>query len=115
MGLSFYAEMQSESQADGRRREVELIQRSIDMLERACLSGAQSFAMIEAVHFTSQLWTALLSDLADRNNGLPAELKASLISIGIWILRQAEALRSGNSDNVNGIIGIQAIVRDGLQ
>lgn len=115
MGLSFYAEMQSESQADARRREAELIQRSIDMLERACHTGIRSFAMVEAIHFTSQLWTALLTDLADRDNALPAELKASLISIGIWILRQAEAVRSGETDSVNGIIGIQAIVRDGLQ
>ncbi len=115
MGLSFYAEMQSESQSDARKREADLIQRSIDMLERACASGIRSFAMVEAVHFTSRLWTALLTDLAERDNGLPAELKASLISIGIWVLRQAEAIRSGESENVNGIIGIQAIVRDGLK
>lgn len=115
MGFLSYAEMQSESESAARKREADLIQRSIDLLEAACSSGLGSFAMVEAVHVTSMLWTALLTDLADRNNGLPTELKASLISIGIWVLKQAEALRSGESDNVNGIIGIQAIVRDGLR
>lgn len=115
MGLSFYKEMQSESFAAARRREADLLQNSIDMLEDACPQGLGSLAMVEAVHFTTRLWTALLCDLADADNALPADLRASLISIGIWVLRQAEAIRRGDPANVNGVIGISAIVRDGLK
>jgi flagellar protein FlaF len=42
-------------------------------------------------------------------------LRAQLISIGLWITRELEAIRLGKSDNFAGIAQICAIIRDGLK
>ena len=45
---------------------------------------------------------------------LPKELRANLISIGIWILRETDKIRKGESDNIAGILEISKIIRGGL-
>jgi flagellar biosynthesis activator protein FlaF len=42
-------------------------------------------------------------------------LRANLISIGLWLLREAEEVRQGRSDNVEGLIEVSQIIRDGMQ
>jgi flagellar biosynthesis regulator FlaF len=43
------------------------------------------------------------------------ELRANLISIGIWIIKESERIRKRESDNFQGIIDISIIIRDGLK
>ena len=43
------------------------------------------------------------------------ELRANLISIGLWLLREAEDVRQGRSDNFDGLIEVSQIIRDGIQ
>ena len=57
----------------------------------------------------------LLEDLASNDNALPKELRASLISIGIWILREADAIRKGDSENIDGLLDITKIIRGGVE
>ncbi len=56
----------------------------------------------------------LVEDLANPENALPEELRAALISIGLWIMREAEAIRLGRSDDFSAMIEITAMIRDGL-
>ena len=46
---------------------------------------------------------------------LDVALKANLISVGFWILRESDKIRKGESDNFEGIIDISSIIRDGLK
>lgn len=110
-----YAEIQSDSVADAKEREHALIERSIDLLKKAKEDGANSFARIEAVHFLNRIWVSFLEDLGSPQNELPKELRASLISIGLWILREAEAVRMGESDNIDELIEISQIIADSLK
>jgi len=110
-----YADIQAESPVSAKEREREILQRSIDLLERGRAEGVRSIAMIEAVHFTSRVWTAFLEDLARDDNQLPKEARASLISIGIWVLKELDAVRDGSTDNFADLIEISQIIRDGLQ
>lgn len=51
-------------------------------------------ALIDACYLNSQLWTTLMVDLSLADNALPADLKARLISISIWVQRYTpEAMR----------------------
>jgi flagellar protein FlaF len=70
---------------------------------------------IEAIHFLNRVWTSLVEDLGSPENALPKELRANLISIGLWLLREAEDLRQGRSDNFDGLIEVSQIIRDGIQ
>lgn len=110
-----YAEIQSESVADARDREKQLLTRSIDMLVNAREVGLQSREAIEALLFLSRVWTLFVEDLGNPDNALPKELRANLISIGLWLLREAEEVRLGRSDNVEGLIEVSQIIRDGMQ
>jgi flagellar biosynthesis activator protein FlaF len=110
-----YAEVQSESVADARDRERQLVSRSVDMLIDARDLGPQSRETVEALHFLNRVWTHFVEDLASPENALPKELRANLISIGLWLLREAEEVRQGRSDNIDGLIEVSQIIRDGMQ
>jgi flagellar protein FlaF len=56
-----------------------------------------------------------VEDLGNPENALPKELRANLISIGLWLLREAEEVRQGRSDNFEGLIEVSQIIRDGIQ
>ena len=110
-----YADIQTDSVADARDRERQLLTRSIDMLIAARAVGSDSMEAIEALHFMNRVWTSFMEDLGSQENALPRELRANLISIGLWLLREAEDVRQGRSDNFDGLIEVSEIIRDGIQ
>lgn len=110
-----YADIQTDSVADAKERERHLLTRSIDLLVEAANAGTQSMQAVEALHFTNRVWTALLEDLSSDENALPKELRANLISIGLWLLRETEDIRQGRSNNFDWLIEVSQIIRDGIQ
>ena len=110
-----YADVQEDGVAEAREREREAINHSISLLTAAKSSGIESRDAIEAVYFVSRLWVRFVEDLASPENQLSQELRANLISIGIWIIKEAERIRLRQSDNFQGIIDISTIIRDGLK
>jgi flagellar protein FlaF len=110
-----YADVQTDSIADAKDRERQLLTRSIEMLTAASAAGARSTEAVEALHFTNRVWTTFIEDLGSTENALPNELRANLISIGLWLLRESEEIRQGRSENFEGLIEISQIIRDGIQ
>ncbi|MEQ1944691.1 flagellar biosynthesis regulator FlaF [Mesorhizobium sp. VNQ89] len=110
-----YADIQTDSVADAKDRERQLLTRSIDMLVAARAVGTDSQEAVEAIHFLNRVWSTLVEDLGSPENALPKELRANLISIGLWLLREAEDVRQGRSDNFDGLIEVSQIIRDGIQ
>jgi flagellar biosynthesis activator protein FlaF len=110
-----YADIQTDSVADAKDRERQLLTRSIDLLSAAHERGSKSLEAIEAIHFLNRVWTSFMEDLGSAENELPKELRANLISIGLWLLREAEEVRQGRSDNFEGLIEVSQIIRDGIQ
>ncbi|TIO54971.1 MAG: flagellar biosynthesis regulator FlaF [Mesorhizobium sp.] len=110
-----YADIQTDSVADAKDRERELLTRSIDMLAAAAAVGPESMEAVEALHFTNRIWTTFVEDLGSSDNALPKELRANLISIGLWLLRETEDIRQGRANNFEGLIEVSQIIRDGIQ
>ena len=110
-----YAEVQQDAVADSKERERQVLDKSISMLEAARDAGRGSREAIEALFFVNRVWVRFIEDLGSPENELEQELRANLISIGIWVLREAEKIRIGESENFDGIIDISSIIRDGLQ
>ena len=110
-----YADIQTDSVADAKDREKQLLSRSIDMLSAAQHSGLKSQQAIEAIHFMTRVWTSFVEDLGSEENALPTDLRANLISIGLWVLREGEEVRQGRSENFEGLIEVSQIIRDGIQ
>jgi len=110
-----YADVQTDSVADAKDRERQLLTRSIALLMDARRAGPTSMEAVEALHFLNRVWTTFVEDLGSSENALPKELRANLISIGLWLLREAEEVRQGRSDNFEGLIEVSQIIRDGIQ
>ena len=109
-----YNEIVEESSQAMRAQEARALDRIIAMLKEAAGSGPQSRSGINALYQLRTLWSVFLEDLNSPDNGLPAALKARLISIGIWVLKEVERLRAGDSQDMASLIEINQIIRDGL-
>ena len=110
-----YAEVRQESGATARERERQALDHTLDMLIRAERHGPRSHDAVEAIFVTRSLWSMLVEDLASPENALPEQLRAGLISIGLWVMREAEAIRLGKAHSFQGIIDVTTMIRDGLE
>ncbi|WP_045834921.1 flagellar biosynthesis regulator FlaF [Hyphomicrobium sp. 99] len=109
-----YEETMSESSSRQRENERLAIEQSVALLKSAEKAGPQSREAIDAIFFLNRLWSFFLDDLAKPENGLPDEIRASLISIGIWMLKEADAISKGNSKNFAGLIDVSNVIAEGL-
>lgn len=110
-----YADILSDDMAQARRVERQAFDEAVRRLETARARGPESREAVEAFVYLDRFWKILLEDLAHPDNGLPQSLKASLISVGIWVLREIEALRLGRSHSFDALIEVNALIRDGLK
>lgn len=110
-----YTDVLNESTGTARDRERMMFDRAIEMLEAAEAAGAKSLEADKAIIFSRRVWQLLVDDLSQEGNALAPELRANLISIGIWILKECEAIRLGKSENFRGIIDVTQSIRDGLK
>jgi flagellar protein FlaF len=109
-----YAEVLEDDPQESRERERVLLHRAVELLKAARDTGPGSREGIEALAFLRRIWTVLLDDLVSPENGLPEKLRASLISIGIWILKEADLIRVEHSRTMDGLIAVNETIRDGL-
>lgn len=109
-----YAETIEESGKVGRERERQVFDRCIELLDAAEKAGPGSQAAVEAIFFTRRLWSYLIEDLGKPDNQLPDSLRANMISIGLWVMRETENIRQGQSTNFKGVVDVVRSVRAGL-
>ena len=110
-----YSEELADSGSEQRAREREAFDQVILLLEQAAEEGPKSRACIDALFFLRGLWLILLEDIGSPENALPQDLRVRLASIGLWMLGRAEDIRQGSSTDIEGLIEINAIIRDGLK
>ena len=77
--------------------------------------GPGSRELVDALFYYRRLWSIFMDDLANPENELPEELRAGLISIGIWMVKEIELIRSGKANDLTAMIEITEIIRDGLK
>ncbi|ACK49028.1 flagellar FlaF family protein [Methylocella silvestris BL2] len=110
-----YAESLESSPGECRERERRALDHALQLLEKARHDGVGSAAAAEALHFLCRLWKALIEDLISPENDLPDVLRGDLVSVGIWVLREADSIREEKSSNFRGLIEICSAIRNGLR
>ena len=110
-----YNEAVEDSHQTMRARERAAMDRVIGMLRAAQEKGPLSRERIEALFYLRRLWTIFIDDLRDPNNELPEQLRAGIISIGIWMMKEIERVRARVSDDLAPMIEINEIIRDELK
>ncbi len=109
-----YNEIVDESSQAMRAQEARALDRVIAMLREAEANGPKSRQGINALYQLRTLWSVFLEDLRGAENALPAALRGRLISIGIWVIKEIERLRGGETADLEPLIEINQIIRDGL-
>lgn len=110
-----YADILADDLQQLRSNEEAAFGQVIERLEFAEKAGAGSIPAVEALYYVDRLWKILLEDLAHPENALPDELKANLISIGIWVLKEVDAVRNNERRSLRDLIEINKIIREGLR
>jgi flagellar protein FlaF len=98
-----------------RAQERNAMDRVIAMLRSARDRGANSREAIEAIFCLRRLWAIFLDDLRNPENELPEQLRAGIVSIGIWMNKEIDRFRTGQTSDLTPIIEINEIIRDGLK
>ncbi|MGP9813359.1 flagellar biosynthesis regulator FlaF [Rhodopseudomonas sp. NSM] len=114
MTLASYETEIADSGREARERERDALNYGIDLLK--CLQAGEltPIEQIEALLFIRRLWTFFIQDLSSPRNGLPEALRAELISIGLWIIRDADRLRHDKATDVDQLIAVNVTIRDAL-
>ena len=110
-----YNEVIEDSRQTMRARERQAMDRVIAMLQTAKEKGPGSRERVEALFYLRRLWMIFLNDLNDPNNELPEQLRAGIISIGIWMMKEIDRVRGGLTNDLSPMIEINALIRDGLK
>jgi flagellar biosynthesis activator protein FlaF len=110
-----YNEVIEDSRQTMRARERQAMDRVIAMLRTAQEKGPGSRERVEALFYLRRLWMIFLNDLNDPNNELPEQLRAGIISIGIWMMKEIDRVRGGATNDLTAMIEINALIRDGLK
>jgi flagellar protein FlaF len=110
-----YNEVVEESRETMRAHERDAMDRVIGMLRDAQEKGPSSRERVEALFYLRRLWMIFLDDLKDPNNELPGQLRAGIISIGIWMMKEIDRVRTRVTDDLSAMIEINEIIRNGLR
>ena len=93
--------------------EYDVFSRVTGLLRQADPRGRTAEA-IAAVHKNNELWTILMTDLADPGNTLPDELKAGLLSLAGFSIRHGHAVMAGSA-TTEALIDVNMSVMKGLR
>jgi flagellar biosynthesis activator protein FlaF len=109
-----YETVAEDGNYEAREREGLLLSRAIERLERANGGASQENDLIDALLNIRRLWAVFIEDLARSDNALPEKLRAEIISIGIWIFKEADLIQKQRSGDLTQLIEINRLIRDAL-
>ena len=115
MNRGLYDEIRSEDQVGARRREYEALAKVVDLLQEANGKSIVDTGLARALDLLDALWSIFIDDLAGSGNMLPDDLRARLISIGLWVTRTSTEVRLAGGGDLGALIDVNAAIRDGLR
>jgi flagellar protein FlaF len=110
-----YNEVVEDSPQVMRAQERQAMDRVIGLLRTAQARGPGTREIIEALYYLRRMWAIFLEDLSNPDNELPDQLRAGIISIGIWMNKEIDRVRAGQTADLTPMIEINEIIRDGLR
>lgn len=112
-GYNAYTQVQNKT-GDARDVEYRLLAKVTHDLQRAIENPKDFKLRISAALKNRDVWSALRLDLSNENNALPKELRASLVSLSLWIERETSDVIDGNGD-IDALIEVNRNIMAGLK
>ena len=69
--------------------------------------------LMDALDWNRRVWSALSLDCANPDNGFPAQLRASIISLSIFVSKHTSAIMREDED-IQDLIDINRLIMQGL-
>jgi flagellar biosynthesis activator protein FlaF len=113
--MSLQAYQQAAQRAEN-PRETEY--RLFGQVTRALMEAAKADPLdfrtrVDALDWNRRLWSALGTDCADPANQLPDQLRASIISLSIWVSKYTSQVIRREED-IDALIDVNRIIMQGL-
>lgn len=109
-----YSDILEDDQTGAKERELELFREGISLMMESDSDPAHIGKRAEAIYHNSRLWTHLLDDLASSENALADELKANLISIGIFVIKHFGKMREDRTLDFSIAVELSETINRGL-
>ncbi|MEM6536131.1 MAG: flagellar biosynthesis regulator FlaF [Pseudomonadota bacterium] len=113
--VSGYAAVSGATDAP-RDAEAKIFARVISTLKVAATKSKDGDvkSLAEAIHLNARLWVALMTDLVQEGNKLPAELKVRLLELGKFSLAHGQKVLN-NEGEIQQLIDVNTSVMRGLR
>lgn len=112
-GYQAYAHTQNVAESS-RDVEYRLLAKVTGALVKAKDAPDDTKQRVEAAIWNRDVWSALRVDLCSDQNMLPQALKASLVSLSLWIERETGAVLDGKGD-MEALIEVNKNIMGGLR
>ncbi|MEX0299329.1 MAG: flagellar biosynthesis regulator FlaF [Kordiimonas sp.] len=93
--------------------EYRLFAQVTNSLIQAKERGVRDIKMIEALDWNRRMWSTFSTDCGTEGNQLPEQLRASIISLSIWVSKHSSAVMRGAED-IEDLISINRTIMEGL-
>ena len=77
-------------------------------------AGLKGAMLMPALYRNRQMWSAFITDCGATGNGLPMQLRAQIISLGLWVDRFTSDVVAGR-DTIMELISLNRTIMDGLR
>jgi len=112
MSLKAYQQAQHAAEPP-RETEYRLFAQVTRALIEAGERESRDARLFDALDWNRRLWSTLSSDCGASGNQLPKDLRAQIISIGLWVSRYSSDVARGKAD-IDALIDINRTIMEGL-
>jgi flagellar biosynthesis activator protein FlaF len=86
---------------------------TLALMEAAKLDPVEIGRRVDALDWNRRVWNVLQIDCASPENGLPVELRASIISLAIWVAKHTSAVIR-REEEIQPLIDVNRMIMQGL-
>lgn len=84
-----------------------------DLRESSGRDPRRMAQLMDALNWNNQVWDAFVEDVGTEGNMLPRELRAAIVSLGIWVTRETGMVAAGEGD-IDALIAVNKAIMRGL-
>ena len=114
MSLQAYHQAATRSESPRETEYRLLAQVTLALMEAAKADPSDLPRRLDALDWNRRVWTVLADDCANPANLLPAPLRASIISLGLWVGRHTGAVIR-REEEIEPLIEVNRLIMQGLQ
>ena len=84
-----------------------------EIVDQAATDPRKMACLVEALNANKRMWDVFVEDVGMAGNQLPRELRADIVSLGIWVGKESDLILDGRGD-LSALISINRAISRGL-